>query len=266
MTGSGGGGSGLEGRGAVVTGGGRGIGAAAARALAEAGCRVVVAARTEAELEAVAAELREAGAEAWAVPVDVTDEESVGELAEAAEARLGDVGVLVASAGIAGSAPVERQSLEGWNRMLAVNATGPFLCIRAFLPGMVESGWGRVVVVASVAALGGARYISAYAASKHAALGLTRAVAAEAAGRGVTANAVCPGYVDTPMTEASVARIVERTGMSEEEALGAILEAGGQDRLLSPEEVAATVRFLCGDAASGINGQAIVMDGAGAGG
>lgn len=254
---------GLRGRAALVTGGGRGIGAACARALAEAGCRVVLAARTEPELEAVAAELRERGHEAHAVPADVSDAASVRRLAESAAERLGRVDILVSGAGVAGSSPLREQSLAEWNRMLAVNATGPFLCARALVPGMVERGWGRVVLVASVAALRGARYISAYAASKHAALGLVRSAAAEVAGRGVTVNAVCPGYVDTAMTEAAIARIVERTGATPEEARRAILDTTGQDRLLEPEEVAAIVLFLCGEGASGINGQAVVIDGGG---
>lgn len=251
----------LSGRGAVVTGGGRGVGAAVARALAGAGARVVVAARTEAEIEAVAAEIEESGARGWAVPCDVTGEESVRALARAAADRLDGVDVLVNGAGVASSSPLSEVSLEEWERVLRVNATGTFLCTRELLAPMLDRGWGRVVNVASVAGLDGAPYISAYTASKHAVVGLTRAAAAETAGRGVTVNAVCPGYVDTPMTEATVERIVRRTGRTREEALRAVLATSGQRRLLRPEEVARAVLALCAEEAEGINGQAIRLDG-----
>lgn len=251
----------VRGRGALVTGGGRGIGAATARSLAERGHRVVVAARGGEEIEAVAAELRDGGGEAWAHACDVTDPDAVEELFEAAAESLGAIDILVNNAGAAGAAPIRALELEEWNRLMAVNATAPFLCTKAVLPGMLERGWGRIVNVASVAALRGARYIAAYAASKHALLGLTRSAAAEAAAGGVTVNAVCPGYVDTTMTERSIERIVARTGMAEEEALAALLATSPQRRLISPEEVAAAVAFLCDEAALGINGQTIVLDG-----
>jgi NAD(P)-dependent dehydrogenase (short-subunit alcohol dehydrogenase family) len=250
----------LAGRTALITGGGRGIGAATARRLAGAGATVLVASRTAAEVEAVAGAIRSAGGKAFAHACDVTDEASVLALAAAAGARLGAVDILVNNAGMAGSSPVHRTTLEEWDRLLAVNATGAFLCTRAFLGGMLEVGWGRVVNVASVAGLHGARYIAAYAASKHALVGLTRATAAEVAGRGVTVNAVCPGYVDTAMTDASVARIMERTGRSEEEARAAILRLTPAGRLIQPAEVAAAVLYLCGEAAGGVNGQALVID------
>ncbi len=169
--------------------------------------------------------------------------------------------ILVNNAGIAHSAPLIRTDLGDWNRLLAVNATGTFLCTRAFLPGMIERGWGRVVNVASVAGLAGARYIAAYAASKHAVIGLTRSAAAEVAERGVTVNAICPGYVDTPMTTESLRRIAEKTGRSEAEALDAILAGTPQRRLIEPDEVAHAVISLCAEAARGINGQSIVIDG-----
>ncbi len=194
----------LAGRGAVVTGGSRGIGLAVARALAEAGAAVVVAARAPDRLQAVAAELGAPGRRAWAVACDVADPEGVRTLAREAESRLGHVDILVNNAGISHSAPVQKTTLEDWNRLLTVNATGPFLCTQAFLPGMLARGWGRVVNIASVAGLSGGKYIAAYSASKHAVVGFTRSVAAEVAGTGVTVNAICPGYVDTDMTRQSV--------------------------------------------------------------
>jgi 3-hydroxybutyrate dehydrogenase len=253
----------LEGRGAVITGGGRGIGAAVARALANEGCAIVVAARSGAEIEAVTTALRSAGADAWGITCDVADPESIGVLADAATERLGRVDILVNNAGVASAAPVHKQTLEEWNRLLAVNATGTFLCTQALLPGMVEHGWGRVVNIASVAGVGGAAYVSAYAASKHAVVGFTRSAAVEVAERGVTVNAVCPGYVDTPMTEASIASIVEKTGMSGSDALEAILATSPQKRLITPEEVAYMVVSLCREVAGSINGQALVIDGGG---
>lgn len=255
----------LAGRTAVVTGAGRGIGQAVARSLAEAGAAVVVAARTGREIEAVAAEISGEGHRVLAVRCDVTDPASVERLAEKAS-RLADgaggaVDILVNNAGAAHSAPVHKTELEDWNRMLAVNATGTFLCTRALLPGMMERGWGRIVNVASVAGLTGARYIAAYAASKHAVIGLTRCTAAETAARGVTVNAVCPGYVDTPMTTESLRRIAKKTGRSAEEALQAILAGTPQKRLIQPVEVAHAVLSLCHEEARGINGGSIVIDG-----
>ena len=254
------------GRGAVVTGGGRGIGATVARALADRGARVVVAARSSGEIEAVATALRSGGVEAWAIRADVTDPDSIAALFEEAADRLGAIDILVNNAGIATASPLVRLPLVEWNRLLAVNATAPFLCTQAVLPGMIERGWGRIVNMASVAGLRGARYIAGYSASKHAVIGLTRSVAAEVARAGVTVNAVCPGYVDTPMTDASIANIVEKTGKTEQEALDAILSTTPQRRLITPEECAAAVVFLCDEEARGINGQTIVLDGGAIGG
>ncbi len=251
----------LEGKTAVVTGGGRGIGAAVARELAAAGAAVVAAARTTSEVEALAAELVAAGHRAWGVACDVTSAESVAELGRRAAEHLGQVDVLVNNAGIATSAPLKSTSLEEWERVFAVNVTGTYLCTRSFLPGMVERGWGRVVNVASIAGLTGAAYISTYAASKHAVIGFTRSLAAEVAAKGVTVNAVCPGYVDTPMTDQSIARIVAKTGAKAEDVLGSIKRMSPQNRLFAPEEVAYLVAALCHPRARGINGQAIVIDG-----
>ena len=169
---------------------------------------------------------------AWAVPCDVTDPAQIFGLAEIAGERLGRVDILVNNAGTVSSAPLKSLTLETWNHILAVNATGVFLCTKAFLPGMVERGWGRVVNVASIAGKTGGPYISAYAASKHAVLGFTRSVAAEVATTGVTVNAVCPGYVDTPMTDRSVERIVEKTGADPEAVRETMRRTSPQNRLM----------------------------------
>jgi NAD(P)-dependent dehydrogenase (short-subunit alcohol dehydrogenase family) len=221
---------------AVVTGGGQGIGAAVAHALARAGASIVVAARTKERIEAIARAI-----EGKAVVCDVTDPASVRDLAKAA----GPVDILVNNAGVAHSAPLSRITLDDWNRVLAVNATGTFLCTQAFVGGMLERKRGAIVNVASIAGLAGARYIAAYAAAKHAVIGFTRSVAAELEGTGVVCNAVCPGYVDTEMTLESVARVAAKTGKAPEAALAAMLAASEQERLITPEEVAQAVLKLC---------------------
>lgn len=221
---------------AVVTGGGQGIGAAVARALAREGARVVVAARSRDRIDAIAAEIK-----GKAVQCDVTDAESVRALAKAA----GAVDILVNNAGVAHSAPLLKITLDDWDRVLATNATGTFLCTQGFAGGMLERKRGAIVNVASVAGLEGARYIAAYAAAKHAVLGLTRSVAAELEGTGVVCNAVCPGYVDTEMTRASVARVSAKTGKAPEAAIAAMLAASNQERLITADEVADAVIRLC---------------------
>jgi 3-hydroxybutyrate dehydrogenase len=248
----------LASQGAAVTGGGRGIGAAIALALAEAGARVVVAARTESEIAAVAASIRETGGEAWPVGCDVTSEAGVEALAAAATQHLGQVDILVNNAGAASSAPIARTTLAEWNRLFAVNATSAFLCTRAFLPAMIERGRGRIVNIASTAGLEGGPYIAAYAAAKHALVGLTQCAAAEAGPHGVTVNAVCPGYVDTDLTRESIARIIATTGRTESEALASILASSSQDRLIDPADVARAVLWLC---EQNLNGEAIWLDG-----
>lgn len=252
----------FQGRGAVVTGGGRGIGAAVAAALARDGARVVVAARTAAEIDEVAAKLRAQGAEAWAVPCDVADEHSVRELGARARETLGGVDVLINDAGASAAAPLRKITLEGWNRMIAVNATGTFLCTREFVPDMVARTFGRIVNVASIAGLQGARYVAHYSAAKHAVVGFTRSVALELAGTGVTANAVCPAYVDTPMTHQTVENVRDRTGLDASAALAAVLATTGQERLVTPDEVAAVVLETArGDA----SGRTVVLGGPGGG-
>lgn len=251
----------LAGRGAVVTGGGRGIGAAIARALAEAGASIVVSARSAEEIEAVAVSLRAFDARAWSVVGDVTDEASVRRLGEEARRHLGGVEILINNAGDAASAPLSKMTLAEWNRMLAVNATGTFLCTREFAPEMVARGRGRIVNIASTAGLEGGRYIAHYSAAKHAVIGFTRSIAMELADRGVTVNAVCPGYADTPLTERTVQDVSKHTGLDAAGAVAAMLATSGQARLVTPEEIAAEVRRLCLDEAAGTTGRTIVLDG-----
>ena len=190
--------------------------------------------------------------------LDVADEAAVEAYFDGLE-----VDVLVNNAGIGSGAPLARTTLEDWRAHMDVNATGAFLCTRAVVGGMIARGDGRIVTVASVAGLAGSRYTSAYTASKHAAVGLMRATAAEVAGTGVTANAVCPGYVDTAMTDRTVENIVARTDRTEEEARAEITKLTPLGRLLDPEEVAAAVVYLASPEAAAINGQAIVLDGGG---
>ncbi len=251
----------MKGRAAVITGGGRGVGAAVAARLAAAGVSVVVAARTASQVEEVATRLRADGHTAHAEVCDVTDPASIDRLAARATERLGDIDILINNAGVALASAVHKTSLDDWNRLFAVNATSAFLCLKAFFPGMLERRWGRIVNVASIAGLTGSRYIAAYAASKHALVGLTRAAAAEAAPHGVTVNAVCPGYLATDMTRESVERIMRSTGRTEAQALDAILQTTPQQRLIEADEVAEAVAYLCSEAARGVNGETLVIDG-----
>jgi NAD(P)-dependent dehydrogenase (short-subunit alcohol dehydrogenase family) len=222
----------------VVTGGTRGIGAAIARRFTELGDRVVALGRGD---------------------CDVTDEAAVAEVFGA----LGEVDVLVNNAGVSSSAPLAKTTVDDWRAQLDVNATGAFLCTRAVLPGMRARDSGRIVTVASTAALAGQKYTSAYTASKHAAVGLVRAVAAEVAGTGVTSNAVCPTFVRTDMTTTTVRRIAATTGRSEEDSERVVAGMSPLGRLLEPEEVAFAVAFLAAREAAAINGQTIVLDGGG---
>lgn len=251
----------LEGKNAVVTGGGRGIGAAVAQALVAAGAGVVVSARSSDEIEATAAALRDAGGEAHAVAADVSKSEQVTTLLERATELLGSIDILVNNAGFAMSSRLTKIKLEDWERLFAVNVTGTFLCTQAFLPAMAERGWGRVVNVASIAGRMGAPYISAYAASKHAVVGFTRAVAMEYAATGVTVNAVGPGYVDTALVDEAVRNIAAGTGMHGEDARETLRRQSPQGRIYTAEEVAFLVTMLCDPRAGGINAQCVVLDG-----
>ena len=236
---------------ALITGGGRGIGRAIALLFAQHGARIAVAARTREQVESVA---QETGGRA--VICDVSSSESVAEI-------LADIkpDILVNNAGIAESATFVNTTDDMWQRHLAINLSGTFYCTRAALPAMLERGWGRIINIASIAAKTGAPYVAAYTASKHGVLGLTRSLAMEVAARGITVNAICPGYVDTEMTSRGVERITAKTGRSAEEALEALKKMSPQNRLVTSEEVAAIALLLASDEGRGINGQGINVDG-----
>jgi 3-hydroxybutyrate dehydrogenase len=251
----------LSGRRAFVTGGGRGIGRAVALDLARAGAAVAVSSRTRADVDTVRDEIRALGVEALALPLDVRRSGEVQEAVTEVRRALGGLDILVNGAGVAPSAPLVKTSDETWALAIDTNLSGAFYCLRAALPGMLETGWGRVVNIASIAGKTGYTYIAAYAASKHGLLGLTKCAALEAASRGVTVNAVCPGYVDTPMTDVSITRIVEKTGLNAADVRRRLEETSPQKRLFTSEEVSALVMFLCGEGARGITGQALSLDG-----
>jgi NAD(P)-dependent dehydrogenase (short-subunit alcohol dehydrogenase family) len=253
----------LDGKIAFVTGGGRGIGRAVALAFAREGARVALFARTEAEVERAAREIADGcEAETAHAACDVADRDSVEWAFDKARERFGrGPDILVNNAGIAESAPLVKTTDEMWQRHLAINLSGTFHCTRAALPAMIERGWGRVINVASIAGKTGAPYIAAYSASKHGVLGLTRSVALEVARKGITVNAICPGYVDTEMTTRAVSNIEATTGRSADDALEAIKNMAAQKRLITPEEVAALAVLLASDAGRGITGQAINVDG-----
>ncbi len=248
----------LADRHAVVTGGGKGIGAAIARELARLGARLTLLGRTEATLRAVAGDL--GGASGYAV-CDLTEPDAVvGALAAARDAR-GPVQILINNAGVAQSAPLAKTDLEHWNRAFALNATGPFLCAREVVPGMRAGGFGRIVTVASTAGLQGYHYTTAYVASKHAAIGFTRALALELARTGITVNAVCPGFTETDILRTTIENIVEKTERSAEQARAELAANNPQNRLIDPAEVARVVGFLCLPTSGALNGLALPIDG-----
>jgi NAD(P)-dependent dehydrogenase (short-subunit alcohol dehydrogenase family) len=244
---------------ALVTGGGSGIGAATALALAQAGVRVSIAGRRIDALKQTAASFGDrAGA---VVAIDVTDEAAVTNGVARIEAEAGPIDILVNNAGKASSAPFEKTDAALWSDMLSSNLSSLFLVTRAVLPGMAQRGRGRVINVASTAGLTGYAYVSAYVAAKHGVVGLTRALALEYARRGVTVNAVCPGYTDTPLVAEAAANIVAKTGRSEDEARAALAKVNPMQRLVTPDEVADTILWLASAGASAINGQAVAVAG-----
>lgn len=241
----------------MVTGGGSGIGAIVAKRLAESGARVWVAGRREDRLKEVAGSICAAGGDAKAIRCDVSKAEDVAALAH----EIGLADIVVNNAGVAKSVPIAKMDDAHWNEAIAVNLTGTFLMTRAFIAGMSDRGWGRIVNVASVAGKIGFKYTAAYSAAKHGVLGLTRSVALEVANKGVTVNAVCPGWVETEMSDVAVANISAKTKMTREQALQTLADQSPQRRLMTSEEVASLVVFLCSDDAASITAQAINVDG-----
>lgn len=246
---------------ALVTGGGRGLGREIALALAREGCDVAVGARNRTQIEETASAVRLLGARAHPVTLDVGDPASIARAVGDTVAALGPVDVLVNNAGVAESAPLARTEPELWDRHMRVNARGPYLLTRAVLAGMLERRWGRVINVASLAGLHGSPYVTAYTASKHALVGFTRALATEVAGRGVTVNAICPGYAATELVWSAARNIEKQTGKSFDEAVEALAKLNPGGRLIEPAEVAAVAAKLLHDDAT--NGEALVLDGTG---
>jgi 3-hydroxybutyrate dehydrogenase len=250
----------LESRHAVVTGGGSGIGAATAEALLRAGARVTLMGRDAARLSSQRDTLAQHGDVAW-ISVDVADESAVEKaIAEAVE-RMGPIDLLINNAGQAQAAPFAQTDLALWQRMLDVNLTGVFLCTRAVLPSMLERGYGRIVNVASTAGQVGYAYVAAYCAAKHGVIGMTRSLALEVATKGVTVNAVCPGYTETELLRASLEQITSKTSRSEQEARDILVRHNPQRRFVAPAEVANAVLWLCMPGSESITGQSISVSG-----
>jgi 3-hydroxybutyrate dehydrogenase len=251
--------TGLAGKHALVTGASRGIGAAIARALAADGARVSLLARDAATLAEL---VQSAGADAaLALTADVTDAGSVAAAFALARRRFGGIQILINNAGQAASARFTDTDAALWNRMLAVNLTGSYLCAREALSDMLPLGFGRIVNIASTAGLRGGAYIAAYSASKHGVIGMTRSLALEYAAKNLTVNAVCPGFVNTDIVKEAIANIRARTGRSESEALAALLATNPQRRLIEPEEVAHVALWLCRPGTESVTGQSIILSG-----
>ena len=248
----------LTGHHAVVTGAGSGIGRAIAERLAEAGCQVTLLGRHLGRLNETADRI---GDLAFAAPADVTDPDALAAAIEAGRDRFGPIDILINNAGAATSAPFLKTDADAFRAMLALNLEAPAEAARLVLPGMLTRRRGRIVNVASTAGLKGYAYVSAYAAAKHGLVGLTRALALEVASKGVTVNAVCPGFTETELVARSIESIIAKTGRTEEEARAALAASNPQGRLITPDEVAQTVVWLCGDGASGINGAAVPVAG-----
>jgi NAD(P)-dependent dehydrogenase (short-subunit alcohol dehydrogenase family) len=250
----------LGGKHAVVTGASRGIGAAVAAALAGDGARVSLLGRDVARLQRVSEGL--GGADhACPIVADVADAASVQNAFSTAREHFGPVDLLINNAGQGASAKFTDTDEVLWQRLMGVNLTGTYLCTRQAVTDMLARGYGRIVNMASIAGLRGGAYLSAYAASKHAVIGLTRSLALEYAARGITVNAVCPGYVDTDIVKEAIANISRKTGLSDREALATLVATNPQRRLVEPREVADTVLWLCRPGSASVNGQSIVLAG-----
>ena len=246
---------------ALITGAGKGIGEAIALAFGAAGMSVAVAARTESDIERVAAALRAAGGAALAVHCDVTKPDSIANAVAAVRREFGPISVLVNNAGAGESHKFIGHDDALWQRMIDVNLNSVYHVCKAVVPMMVEAKWGRIINIASVASKIGIKFIVAYTAAKHGVLGLTRALAVELVAHNITVNAICPGYVDTPLTDRTIANITTRTRMSAADARAVLERESPQNRLITPEEVAHVALMLAADNARGITGQAINVDG-----
>jgi len=245
---------------ALVTGASRGIGRAVAQRLLEQGARVTLMGRSQGALEQACKQLEQYG-EAGFVCGDIVQQEQVRAAFQAARRRFGPVDILVNNAGQAVSERFDRLDEAAWRRMLDVNLTGAFHCIQAALPDMLARQWGRIVNVASTAGLTGYAYVAAYCAAKHGVIGLTRSLALETAKKGVTVNAVCPGYTETDLVQEAVDNIIKKTGLTADEARARLAQGNPQGRLVQPEQVADAVAWLCQPGASAVNGQSIPVDG-----
>lgn len=243
---------------ALVTGGGSGIGAAIVRNLLARGMHVTVLGRRPDVLRTLAAT---DPTHLHAVTADVSDVAQVAAAYDSAQVRFGRVDILINNAGQAGSAPFHKMDMAQWQQMLSVNLTGTMVCMQAVLPAMLAAGWGRIVNVASTAGLVGYPYVAAYCAAKHGVIGLTRALALETATKGITVNAVCPGYTETDIVHQSIARVVAKTGRSAEQARAEFVKSNPQGRLVQPEEVADAVAWLCGESAAAVTGQSLSVSG-----